>query len=102
MSPSHPDTTVAPDGVLRRVQAIRFAPALRAPAAAWTRPPRVRGFGIYRSDREDPARNESTWSYEKEVARSFQPAPTIVAWRLRDGWFAKADVPKAAHPRPGR
>ena len=33
-------------GVLGRVQALRSAPALRAPAAAWTRPPRARGMAF--------------------------------------------------------
>jgi len=41
---------VAPDaqftGVLGRVQALRSAPALRAPAAAWTRPSRARRFAF--------------------------------------------------------
>src|SRR5262249_34233757 len=33
-------------GVLGRAQALRSAPALGAPAAAWTRPPRARGMAF--------------------------------------------------------
>src|SRR5712692_1908450 len=53
-----PPSALKGSTVLGRVQALRFAPALRAPAAAWTRPARGAGLAVAdgRSSESCPSR----------------------------------------------
>ena len=105
-NPGASDATVAPDsqftGVLGRVQALRSAPALRAPAAAWTRPPRARRFAFIGSTGNTELGTRGCGSYEQEVACSFHSAATTVASAARSGCCAKADALPPSYRRGSR